>query len=365
MRNKFSLFLITMTLMVVAIVPIGAEVTATYVQDPYLYFTTGSSPFSSSQFVAHLGTLSIFSSTNKMFTPSLFNLTASNTISFTGPITWSNDWQTGLPIYTNSSTTGKIVAVTNYNGNTNIIDIWGNSTTQPLTNTNGNLNTSLFVADFYILSYQSSSIYKPGATYPLDTATPWTFNVGVAKNGSGGYYNNLDFVSVNGVSLPSNGNPPSPVTVNSNQSTPLPYVDPSNPYSSANYLLTILEDGQFTVDNALGTKTTKAAKAQVVVSDATDGASLGVYITFKDNNNDSSFSLGLDGSKSIYTIGYTLKFLSEVVQGNVPILWNTMVEGINQQDIMITGIDAQEAELAPAGDYSDTLTVTITPIDTV
>jgi hypothetical protein len=364
MRNKFSLYLIALILMV-AIVPVGAEVTATYVQAPSLYFTKGSSPFSTTQFVAHLGTLSIFSSTNKMFTPSLFNLTASNTVSFTGPITWSNDWQTGLPVYTNSSTTGKIVAVTQYNGNTNIIDIWGNSTTQPLTTTNGNLNTSLFVADFYILSYQSSSIYKPGALYPLDTATQWTFNVGVAKNGSGGYYNNLDFVSVNGVPLPSNGNPPSPVTVNSNQFNPLPYDDPDSPYSPANYLLTILEDGQFAVDNALGTKTTKAAKAQVLVSNTSDGGAYGVYITFKDNNNDSSFSLGLDGSKSIYTIGYTLKFLSEVVEGNVPILWNTMKEGINQEEITITGIDAQEAELAPAGDYSDTLTVTITPIDTV
>jgi hypothetical protein len=364
MRNKFSIFLVTLVLMV-AIVPVGAEVTATYVQTPTLYFTKGASPFSTTQFVAHLGTLSIFSSTNKMFSPSLFNLTASNTISFTGPITWSNDWQTGLPIYTNSSTTGKIVAVTKYNGNTDIIELWGDSTTQPLTTTKGNLNTSLFVADFYILGHQSASIYKPGGLYPLDTTTPWTFNVGVAKNGSGSYYDNLDFVSVNGVSLPSNGNPPTPVTVNSNQFNPVPYDDPDNTYSAPDYLLTILEDGQFTVDNALGTKTTKAAKAQVLLSNSTEGTSYGVYITFKDNNNDSSFSLGLDGSKSVYAIGYTLKFLSEVVQGNVPILWDNMAEGINQQDIIITGIDAQEAELAPAGDYSDTLTVTITPIDTV
>jgi hypothetical protein len=227
------------------------------------------------------------------------------------------------------------------------------------------LHTSTFVADFYILSHQPASIYKPGAVYTFTDTTPWSFNVGVAKNSSGAYYSNLDFISVNGATIPSDGSAPSPVTVNQNQITPVPYVDPTQSSSSVEYMLSVIDEASFDVDNAIGTKTTKAAIAQMTLANTTSGTSYGVYIKFKDSNNDTTFSLGLDGSKDIYTIDYTLKFLSQNVEGGVPILWDSLTEGINQKDILVTGISQSQAELAPAGDYSDTITISVTPIDTL
>ncbi|WP_155816647.1 hypothetical protein [Sphaerochaeta pleomorpha] len=360
-KNPFSFILLLLS---VTIVPLGASITATYIPDTNLYFTIGSSPFAPSDFIAHLGTLTFYIPDNQLFAPSLVDMTATNNFSFTGPVTEYNDWQTGLPVYTTQTKTGRICAVTTVKGKTTYKEIWGQAGTQPLTDTSGNINTSVFVAEIYLVGYQTASHFKPGAIYSITGGTFGSFNVAVAQN-SNGIYNSKEYISVNGQAIPSNGSQPAPLQLISNDAVPLPYVDPDHPYSTVDYLFGIIEEATFNVDNAIGTKATLAAKAQLTLSNSDPEKSYGVAIKFEDGNHDETFSLGLDGSKSIYTIGYTLRFLSQNVLGGVPISWNGLKEGINEQNILITGINATEAALAPSGDYSDTIIVSVTPKDTL
>ena len=360
-NNRVSFLLL---LLLVTIAPLGAAITATYTPDPYLYFTTGSFPFATSDFVAHLGTLTFYIPDNQLFSPSLVDMTATNNFSFTGPVTEYNDWQTGLPVYTTQTKTGRICAVTTVKGKTTYKEIWGQAGTQPLTDTNGNINTSVFVAEIYLVGYQTASHFKPGALYSITGGTFGSFNVAVALNGNG-IYDSKEYISVNGQAIPSNGSQPAPMPLISNDAVPLPYVDPDHPYTTVEYLFSIIEESSFSVENAIGTASTLAAKAQLMLSNTDAGTTYGVDIKFEDGNSDETFSLGLDGSKSIYTIGYTLRFLSQNVVGGVPLSWDGLQEGINQQNIMVTGINAIEAALAPSGNYSDTITVSVTPKDTL
>ncbi len=352
-------------------VSLWATITATYVADSNLYFTTGAdinstitgSPFAANAFAAHLGTLTFNISNNQLFDPSLVNMTATNNFSFEGPMTWYND-SSGNPVYSQQTSTGRICAVSTINGVTSYKEIWGADGEEPLTDHNGNLNVSEFVVILYLMSYQTADHYKPGGLYTLTSGTLGSFNVAVANNG-GGIYNSQTYVSVNGQAVPTDGSTPPTVDMVPDTVTPLPYVDPDHPLPHVDYFLSIINNNSFSISNAFGILTTPVATAQVaVVPNSSATPPYGVNIAFSDANNSQSFSLNLEGNKNLYSIPYTLKFLSHEVVGGEQILWNGMSEGNNQQTISVTGINSGTANAAPEGDYSDTITVTITPVDT-
>ena len=106
------------------------------------------------------------------------------------------------------------------------------------------------------------------------------------------------------------------------------------------------------------------AIAQVaVVPNSTASPPYGVNIKFEPASGQ-IFSLNLGGDKTISGIPYSLYFLGDTVPIGEQIPWNGMTAGNNQQTISVTGINSGTAKAAPEGDYSDTIMVTITPIDT-
>jgi hypothetical protein len=344
-----------------SLVPLGADANASYVPDSYLFFTTGTTPFNSSQFVAHLGTLTLYIQDvhgNQLFDPLLVDLTATSNLSFIGPVISNGT-------YSQQTTFGQLCAVTKVKNKPLSYTVFSQvDGTQSLSHESGNFNTSEFVAELYILADLSSSYYKPGSLCYSNGGTLGTFNVAINING-GGNTSNLEYVSVNGQSIPESGPPTSTTPISTNTAVSLPYVDPDNPYSIVEYLFSIIEETSFNLEDAFGSYSTTIAKAQIQLSNATAGTTYEVQITFDDSVGSQDFCLNLNGDKSLYGIDYTLKFFSQYVGGGVSITGDGLSEGVNQENILITGINETEANLAIEGEYKDTLTVSITPVDTV
>ena len=109
----------------------------------------------------------------------------------------------------------------------------------------------------------------------------------------------------------------------------------------------------------------RVARAQLEITNAAADTTYGVHVVFSNRSNSPHFSLLLDGLSNLYAIPYTLRFNGQDVSGGSPIGWTGLSEGTFTKDIQVTRVDGFKAEMAPAGIYSDTITVNITPIDTI
>jgi hypothetical protein len=339
---------------------LSAQITATWVPKDSLYFEQGFSPLNTNKLVAHMGTLTIKPVGNQLFDPNILNVNLSTSFQFTGPITWSNDWQTGLPVYVNQATYFTLYAVSTVKGVTQANPLWQSDGSQPLRTENGNLNVSTFTAEFYLVSDQDWWRYKSGAQYTLTSGTFGGFQVAVANSGSGYWPGNETLVPVN-------NNDPQVTTPLLSSGTsappqPVPFGQPSAPVS---YLLSIYDNQSFTISQAYGSNVARVARAQLVITNAAADTTYGVHVVFSNRSNSPHFSLHLDGLSNLYAIPYTLRFNGQDVTGGSPIGWTGLGEGIFTKDIQVTRVDSFKAEMAPAGIYSDTITVNITPIDTI
>ncbi|MBI9095098.1 MAG: hypothetical protein JEY71_09475 [Sphaerochaeta sp.] len=354
--RKTKLFII-LCLLVIFSSPINATVTVTYAPVSALVFETGTFPFASTDFVAHIGTFTFESTDNKLFDPALVNMSVSNNFEFSGLVTWYNHWETGLPVYEQDITTFSLASVSTVKGTTRYVKLWGEDDgIARLTNEGGNFNTAVFIAKLYFLGDQSSSKYKPGEYYTLTSGILDTFKVAVASGG-GGIYNSMTYIPV--------GTQTGPISFVPGPLTSLPYGDPNPPFDSVDYELTIIENQAFTLQNAFTTNASQIAQAQLIVTNATPNTAYGINVEFRDASNSAIFALYLDGNTLLYSIPYKLRFLNQEVVGNVPILWNNLSNGTFLQDISVTGIDPTTAGRAPSGSYSEVITVTITPIDSI
>ena len=361
MRKRTLAFLLILSLIILSL---PSAIIATYTPASSLSFTTGTTPFSATDFVAHLGTLTITATAGEpLYQPSLVNVQISNTFQFTGPVTWWSQGNPPVPVYQNQSTVFYFAAVTTELGVTSYRKLWGSGGTAPLTTTEGDLGVSVFEVRFYFLSDQAASIYKPGALYTMTSGTIGSFNVAVAPNDQGIYnqQSNNIYVSINGQTIPPGGGPPQdPPTVIPPGTPALPYGDPPD---NATYGFSILEEQAFSLPDGYQASTTKIASAQLNLSDTLVGRTYGVDITFSKLPGSTSFALRPTGSPSVYAIPYQLKFLGQAVVKDVSMPWTPLSDGVNTQNIYITGISSVVAKAAPSGDYMDTIVVTITPID--
>lgn len=351
-------------LLSLSFLPLSAAIVATYVPSSSLSFTTGTAPFASSDFVAQLGTLTITATAGEtLYQPSLVNVQISNTFQFNGPVTWWSQGNPPVPVYQNQSTTFYFAAVTTELGVTGYRKLWGSGGTAPMTTTEDDLGVSVFEVKFYFLGDQAASIYKPGATYTMTSGTIGTFNVAVAATDNGIYYNYVPkiYVPVNGQAIPPGGGPPlDPPTVIPPGTPALPYGDPPD---NAVYGFTIIDEQAFTLSNGYQSNTALIARAQLALSNTIVGPTYGVDIKFSKLSGSSSFALRPTGNPSGYAIPYQLNFLGQTVVKDVSIPWTPLSDGMNIQNILITGISPTIAQAAPSGAYIDTIVVTVTPID--
>ncbi len=356
MRTMRNLCLLCLLLVAA---PLLAGVTATYTAEPSLHFQQGFSPLNTSKLVAHLGTITISTTENQLFDPNLVNVNLSTTFQFSGPLTWYNDWNTNLPVYETQTTNFVLYAVSDVRGVVQVNALNQGDGSQPLRTESGNLSVKFFTAELYLVSEQDWVHYKPGANYTWVSGTMNGFLLGVAKNGSGYWDGNDILVSVNG------GQPGETTLLLAGGSTtpqPVPY---GEPVSEVSYLLTIIDEQSFSIANAYGAQSVRVARAQLTLANTLPNTNYGVSVVFSNTTNTSNFSLHLDGLEGTYAIPYTLLFNANPVRGGIPETWTNLSEGTYTKDILVTNIDATKAEMAPAGLYSDTITVNITPNDTI
>ena len=375
MRRK-QLLILVITLLMVCLGTLFAEVQVTYEPVSRLKFEKGPYPFDASHFVLQIGTLTFTSTDNSLFDPTLFALDTPIHFGFTGPVTWYE--QNGQPVYVQQETLFRMASVSTIKGQTGWNYMHSGDFQHGLADWyNGNINANPFVAKIYLVSDQPSSIYPDYASDPSNHGEYYTqttgsfggFNVVVAENNSG-HYNGYEYVPVNGQEVPEDGTPPSAeipfLEGGGNTPPPIIYENPDNPLPNVGYLLSILNETGFSIQNAYGTDKTKIAEAQLTLQNAESGKTYGVEVTFSNSVGSQTFSLHLDGQRTLFVIPYLLLFGGEPVTGSVPLDWvNLSSTAPNIRSIEVSGINQDRADMAPAGLYQDTITISITPKDTL
>lgn len=343
--------------MALFLTPLGAEITADYVPDSYVVFTTGSPPFLPTDFVAHLGTLTLNITGNHLFNPSLIDLSLPNYFSFTGPVLTGGT-------YTQQTTHGAILCSVSKvkNKAPTISQLIPPNTTLPLSTASGNYNTSVFVAELYILGSRDASKYKEGELYTITGGDIGAFNVGTTSSGSSSQ--TPEYVPVNGQEIPEDGTPPPPVPISPATTVPLPYIDPDHTSPDVQYFLSIIEETSFDLQNVLQFNACPIiARAMLVLYQAVEGTTYGVNIQFSKLPGSASFALRPSEDPIGHAIPYQLSFRGQPVFKDSPIPWTPLSCGVNYENICIYSVSSAEANAAPTGSYEDTIVVTVSPIE--
>ncbi|MPM52553.1 hypothetical protein SDC9_99313 [bioreactor metagenome] len=345
--------------------PLPAQINVAYIPANPLVFEIGASPlFPDRNMIALLGTMTFSSIKNTaLFDPAFMEVsTVSSGVSFSGDR--FSHFQDGQAEYQAGSFSFRIVAVASLVGGVvTKKDITSSPGTPMLTQSSGNQLDKILDIKLYLVSWESHMDQKArlGSSYQLTSNNLGTFNIASAKSGSG-FYNGFNYASVNDQIVPSNGSAPYPGQMFSYAPiSSIPYGTLQKP----DFQLSILDENSFTITDAYGGLSTRIARAKIFLSNASPNQSYGIDITYTNRANSTNFSLHLDNNQNLYAIPYTLIFNGREVEGGKPIRWSNLVPNANYKDISITKVNALRAEMAPAGDYFDTITVTITPIDTL
>ncbi|MDD4450982.1 MAG: hypothetical protein PHS76_09755, partial [Sphaerochaeta sp.] len=132
------------------------------------------------------------------------------------------------------------------------------------------------------------------------------------------------------------------------------------------YLLQILDVRSFNPSDAFNPHRARVATAKITLQNAKPDEAYDVYISFDSEVTPGQFRLSLDGDPSQYGFSYTLFFQDEPVNPDEQESWlGLTLQGPNEAYIDARIIEESKAENAPAGTYSDTIRVSITPFDTI
>ena len=378
-------------------------VTAEYTVESSIRFEVSPSPFNHPTILAaKLGTFKITSTTGKIYSPSFVNISSSRGhISVTGMMKSDANGQ-----YKLGSNSFQIISVAYPLGRTGapVLNVFYDAYEPIISDGPDIIEQDPFEVELFLVNTNSTnpnnaSEYRQASFFKLDSPffLPVDFSpyctVGVADSAS----TNVGTYASTGTVIESTG---SFVGPNPNQAgptdtivlAPTAYSDPNNPnappssgiYYGDNpdpepdppdYQFTIINETTINLSQAYESSA-KVADAQMTIIDGIQGETYEAYISFASNSVDSEgFNLRLTDNQNLYKIPYNLIFNNEsvvpVVLGVTPtsnqiIPW----EGIHYQNatvlpIYVTGIDQSTAEQAPAGTYSDTITVTIIPVDTL
>jgi len=326
---------------------LSADITVNYTPSPYLYFERGNAPFSQDDFVAKLGTLVFNNPDNDVIQdPLLLSYNGDLQFIFTGEMdhndpeesnfrlasTWNNEWR-------------------------NLDD----QTSKLLKDENLQLTDTSVSIGIYLKSMQPANRYIEGEIYTWKSGTFGSFNLQIQDEDD---QNNNVYVPVNGQEI-IEGQPPSSTTslLQPGQTIPddpIPYGDP---IEQVNFLLSIIQEEAFSIEDAYIGSQIQVAEAQLMLQNAIEGFPYAVNITFTSAYNSPQFRLHLNSDTTLYGIPYTLIFGIEEVTPGTPILWEELGSDLNTMPLFVTGIEHTRAESALAGTYKDTIYVEVSPID--
>nr|WP_321304634.1 hypothetical protein [uncultured Sphaerochaeta sp.] len=331
-------------------------------------FQIGTTPlFPDGNLIALLGTMTFNTNGAPLFDPAFMIVSpVTNGISFSGD-RYSYTDSSGQKHYNNNSSFGfRIVAVTNLtSGGFLKQDITSASGTPMVPGASGNQASKISSIQLYLVSWETNMENKvrSGSNYTLTSNNLETFNIATADKGSG-FYQGYTYAKINNQAVPSNGN--APIPGQSFRESPIVDI----PFGEVNedpiLTLSIQAETTFSIQNAYGTDKTKIAEAQLTLQNAESGKTYGVEVTFSNSVGSQTFSLHLDGQRTLFAIPYLLLFGGEPVTGSVPLDWvNLSSSAPNIRSIEVSGINQDRADMAPAGLYQDTITISITPKDTL
>lgn len=117
--------------------------------------------------------------------------------------------------------------------------------------------------------------------------------------------------------------------------------------------------------DAIGNSKAMVGSARLTLSGFDSPSEQGVTLAFADGNGSTDTNFLLKHSEAPSYIAFTLYLGGTKVYRTVPIPWGNLAFGnSNVKDLEVGGISALDAESALSGTYSDTIWVTITPLDT-
>ncbi|NBK25512.1 MAG: hypothetical protein EOM68_26270 [Spirochaetia bacterium] len=369
-RRLLLVFLLCSTCFALQATP---NFTAIYQPERYLEFKNGTDPYTNSQFVALLGTMTVeITSPVSMRQPSFVQMNSSAEFYFRGMFDWNpNNINTTHTMQNTQFYLDTVTTVRNPQEHVYKIRQSRGDGIALLTTVDNWYNVSFFETKIYLRANPSADKYLPGSRYDLVSGTIGTFNFAVSDE-SGNINHMKVYVSVNRQVIVDN-NPvsePIPVVGTSGPTTTLPsvpYVDGDHPNPDrVLYLLQILDVRSFNPSDAFNPHRARVATAKITLQNAKPDEAYDVYISFDSEVTPGQFRLSLDGDPSQYGFSYTLFFQDEPVNPDEQESWlGLTLQGPNEAYIDARIIEESKAENAPAGTYSDTIRVSITPFDTI
>jgi hypothetical protein len=334
---------------------------------PLAGFAISDTGITPSNLCALLGTLTISTNGNNLFDPSLININVSPTVAIEGYVRDAN----GTISYA-ENIPATLMAITVIEDEfVEAVPITG-STVQ-LVSSSGNIfpgkTTSMSTYIVLIAADMEYDYYIPGVIYSLDDESSiGTF--GVSADGQGQEETTVIPISVDeiGTVLDAPFIPTSPAP---GDEVDIPFEGDGFPFTHQ-YVFEILDNPMnFDLQQAiLGTRPV-IATVQLKVTNAQENTEYGVEIAFT-SKDPAGFKLHLDGDLTQHGIPYQLYFDYDLnpIPHSTFIEWgNLFVSGENtgiiQRNITVSVNDGPELGEAPQGQYSDTVTVNIIPLESL
>jgi hypothetical protein len=387
--------ILLMILLTFTLAVLSATATATYVPESPIYLQMSPGVFSHPySFGAKLGRMTVYHE-GPIYNPTILASGLSGyTVNLKGPFKW---WQGAAWDY-NFIINMNVLAVAYPNGLGGNVRVTALSGRQHLLEKSKNEQVTVnpFIVDLYLVNTQSSGgIQTNPALEPTLNTTGGMFKIDSPYTFVSPFNPHFTFVGTNDLGTDignfTEGLPPDPqhgyiIEINSEDTfDTTPIVDQGGftagegegdgfwhgdepPLPLAFFFEMDSGDVSFNIANAFGENArTYVNKAKMTVENGENNTTYAKKITFTDTNGTNAFMLNpVQGSGT--GLEFRL-FLGSSAQNNVEMnygvahTWTGLVDGLNEKNLYVGGIDADTATLRYSGEYRDTIIVNITNAD--
>ncbi|NLK05234.1 MAG: hypothetical protein GX315_02620 [Spirochaetales bacterium] len=230
----------------------------------------------------------------------------------------------------------------------------------PINPTNTSM-TGEIIIDFYLVSYEPDSIFIENVQYAHTKGSFGNFSISFSSDG-----NDFWNASLTPVSGENNLPIPEQPYLISGSTVPEEGVPFGDPTEQVLYSFAIFNNHEsFDITKAFGLDETFIATAQVTLEYADPTKLYAVTLTFTNQTNSDTFMMTHENPSVDQTIGYKLSFNGYTIDPGDSVDWNGLSEGSSNKDIKVTQIKKSDVDKLLEGLYSDTITVNLTPKDSV
>ncbi len=350
--------ILLLSLLFIQVLP--GEITATYTPANSIYLQKGdevmvlpntpAGTFPADKYVIYLGTINIYKGSNDTYyRPRLFNYFNSNKIYVYGPhVGWSKD-HSFFMVYAKNSMRNDAFEIY-INNKEAILHDWSDT---PIT-------SNPFIVDLFLVSHEPTSRFDVNGTYYIPEGTLGSFNIVVNSDGA---YGGQIYVPINGQTIPPDGAPPpttTPIT-GGGIGAPIPGIPVGEEPEPLMFQVDIIDYCPFNLNQAFSQTGVKVATTTITVHNGQQGENYNIKIRFTNPQNSPNFTLRPPNKTYGYDIPYKLQFgnKSNIVGGELYDWENLSFGGDNSRDIYVYEVNKSKADLAPAGEFVDTIQVEI------